>query len=70
MTQKNTGKTFEQKNIINQIISYESFNIEYHLVLVSGIYYRYQIYNDLQLEKNMFYKVIGNNGNVLLLKKL
>lgn len=70
MTQKNTGKTFEQKNIINQIISYESFNIEYHLVLVSGIYYRYQIYNALQLEKNMIYKVIGNNGNILLLKKL
>lgn len=70
MTQKTTGKTFEQKNIINQIISYESFNIEYHLVLVSGIYYKYQIYNDLQLEKNIIYKVIGNNGNILLLKKL
>lgn len=70
MTQKTTGKTFEQKNIINQIISYESFNIEYHLVLVSGIYYKYQIYNDLKLEKNMIYKVIGNNGNILLLKKL
>ena len=70
MTQKTIGKTFEQKNIINQIISYESFNIEYHLVLVSGIYYKYQIYNDLQLEKNMIYKVIGNNGNILLLKKL
>lgn len=70
MSEKITEKTFEQKNIVNQIIPYKSFNIEYELVLIRGVYYKYQLVDNDQLQKNMLYKVVNNIGNILLLKKL
>ena len=70
MSEKITEKTFEQKNIVNQIVSYKSFNIEYELVLIRGVYYKYQLVDNDQLQKNMLYKVVNNMGNILLLKKL
>lgn len=70
MSEKITEKTFEQKNIVNQIVPYKSFNIEYELVLIRGVYYKYQLVDNDQLQKNMLYKVVNNMGNILLLKKL
>lgn len=70
MSEKITEKTFEQKNIVNQIVPYKSFNIEYELVLIRGVYYKYQLVDNDQLQKNMLYKVVNNIGNILLLKKL
>ena len=62
--------TFEERQIVGQIISGENFDLFNRLVLVSGIYYRYLIDNAATAKVDRQYVVIEATGNILTLREL
>lgn len=69
--QKETqGQNFEQRQIIGQVINGNQINSENGLVLITGIYYRYLISDNSEVEATAQYAVIDAVGNILTLQKI
>lgn len=63
-------ETFEERQIVGQVISGDQFDLVNRLVLVSGIYYRYLIDNAASAKFDRQYVVIEATGNILTLREL
>lgn len=61
--------TFEQRQIMGQIIKGKQLNVKMGLALISGINYRFTLLGDQAVEPNLNYKVIRTVGNIVTLKK-
>ncbi|UQS84923.1 toxin-antitoxin system HicB family antitoxin [Apilactobacillus apisilvae] len=61
---------FEQRQFVGKRVDGKNVNGNNHLVMMDGIYYRYDLINEKELNQNASYEVIGNNGNILYLKKV
>lgn len=60
---------FEQRQFVGKQIDSNKIDIQSHLVMMDGIYYRFDLINEKQPTADVKYTVVGNNGNVLYLKK-
>ncbi|TPR18030.1 toxin-antitoxin system HicB family antitoxin [Apilactobacillus timberlakei] len=67
----NHAKTgnFEQRQFVGKQIVGNKMDIKSHLVMMDGIYYRFDLINEKEPTADAKYTVVGNNGNVLYLKK-
>ncbi|WP_219053873.1 toxin-antitoxin system HicB family antitoxin [Lactobacillus sp. Sy-1] len=61
--------TLEQRQFVGRTISGREINEKSRLVLMQGIYYRYDLLNESQPSDSADYEVVGTNGNVLLLRQ-
>ncbi|GEK29053.1 toxin-antitoxin system HicB family antitoxin [Furfurilactobacillus siliginis] len=62
--------TFEHRQIVGQVLRGNQLNTENGLVEVSGIYYRFLIDNNEDVEPDVNYTVLESNGNILTLRRL
>lgn len=62
--------TFEGRQIIGKVIAGRALNPENGLVAVSGIYYRYLLDDNGQVDATAQYAVIEANGNILTLRHI
>jgi hypothetical protein len=62
-------KTFEQRQIIGKVIAGTELN-DNGLVLVAGIYYRYLLDDNGNVDAGSNYAIIEANGNILTLRKI
>lgn len=63
------SKTFEQRQIIGQIIKGKQIDAKMNLALICGIYYRFTLLDEQVVDPNSNYKVIQAVGNIVTLKK-
>ncbi|GEL14728.1 toxin-antitoxin system HicB family antitoxin [Pediococcus cellicola] len=63
-------KNFEKRQIIGKTVLGKDINPDNGLVLVSGIYYRYLINDNSEVDATAEYAVIEANGNILTLQKI
>ncbi|UQS87226.1 toxin-antitoxin system HicB family antitoxin [Nicoliella spurrieriana] len=68
---RNTVKsgTLEQRQFVGRTVSGDQISAKSRLVLMQGIYYRYDLLNESQPTNAATYEVVGTNGNVLLLRQ-
>ncbi|WP_105956663.1 toxin-antitoxin system HicB family antitoxin [Apilactobacillus quenuiae] len=60
---------FEQRQFVGKKITGDKIDSKSRLVMMDGIYYRFDLINEKEPTLNTDYTVVGNNGNVLYLKK-
>lgn len=70
LSENHGTKSFENRQIIGKTVSGSDVNIENGLVLVTGIYYRYLINDNSDVDDKAKYAVIEANGNILTLQKI
>lgn len=70
LSENHGTKSFENRQIIGQTVSGADVNMDNGLVLVSGIYYRYLINDNSEVDDKAKYAVIEANGNILTLQKI
>lgn len=63
-------KSFENRQIIGQTVLGKDLNVDHGLAFVSGIYYRYLINDNGNVDTTAKYAVIEANGNILTLQKI
>ncbi|HBO48199.1 MULTISPECIES: toxin-antitoxin system HicB family antitoxin [Pediococcus] len=70
LSENHGTKSFENCQIIGKTVSGSDVNMENGLVLVTGIYYRYLINDNSDVDDKAKYAVIEANGNILTLQKI
>ena len=70
LSENHGTKSFENRQIIGKTVSGSDGNMENGLVLVTGIYYRYLINDNSDVDDKAKYAVIEANGNILTLQKI
>lgn len=70
LSENHGTKSFENRQIIGKTVSGLDVNMENGLVLVTGIYYRYLINDNSDVDDKAKYAVIEANGNILTLQKI
>lgn len=70
LSENHGTKSFENRQIIGKTVSGSDVNMENGLVLVTGIYYRYLINDNSDVDDKAKYAVIEANGNILTLQKI
>ena len=70
LSENHGKKSFENRQIIGKTVSGSDVNMESGLVLVTGIYYRYLINDNSDVDDKAKYAVIEANGNILTLQKI
>ncbi|WP_412989913.1 toxin-antitoxin system HicB family antitoxin [Pediococcus siamensis] len=63
-------KSFENRQIIGKTVLGKDIHADNGLVLVAGIYYRYLINDNSDVDQTARYAVIEANGNILTLQKI
>lgn len=64
--------TFENRNIIGQLIKGSNIIANKNLIEIFGIYYRYEMADnktDKAIKDDDFFRIIKTNGNVITIKK-
>jgi hypothetical protein len=69
LDKKNAPATFEKRQIIGKVISGADLS-DNGLVLVTGIYYRYLLDDNGNVDAGGQYAIIEANGNILTLRKI
>ncbi|GAA6114348.1 hypothetical protein [Apilactobacillus apinorum] len=60
----------ERRFFLGKIVDQKHFSNDQSLVEVAGIWYRYQIMDNLNYDSHAQYEVVDNAGNTLYLKQL
>lgn len=63
-------ESFEQRQFVGRTISGERITPENGLVLVDGIYYRYLMDGNKNVDTSRDYVIIEANGNILVLREM
>ncbi|MEJ6400003.1 toxin-antitoxin system HicB family antitoxin [Nicoliella lavandulae] len=61
--------TLEQRQFVGRTVSGADISAKSHLVLMQGIYYRYDLLNESHPNHDANYEIVSTNGNVLMLRQ-
>lgn len=70
LLEEDVADNLENRQIVGSIIKGDKISIKNNLLEVKGIYYKYNLINNYDVDSKGIYQVINSNGNVLTIQKL